>query len=149
MKFSAKWSKPLAFKKGDINSIFSLDTSKIPKKPGCYVIYNMHGDHVTVLYIGKATGLRGRINGQLNNLRLMLGVKNSLAGKKYLIWCTLTKGSGRVLVFERSLIRHAMSEGHQLLNIQGTRRAYTHEINMKGNRTSERIFGRTILVGKN
>lgn len=86
----------------------------------------MHGKTVECLYVGKATELRNRIKTQLNNSKLMQGVKNSATGKRQLFFGEFKAKPGQsektsLLAAERTLIRHYLSLGDQLLNIQGTR----------------------------
>ncbi len=91
MKIEAHWMKNIELKDGKKqNLIFHAELDSISENAGCYVFYNKHGNSITILYIGKADNLRRRIEQQFNNLKLMMGIKNSMNGKKFLICCEVS-----------------------------------------------------------
>lgn len=82
----------------------------------------------------------------------MREIENTPTGKRFLIYCTVKAGSKEkakkhIKIVEKALILHVQSEGHTLFNIKGTKLP-TDEISFKGNRTSESIAPRTMLIKK-
>lgn len=76
----------------------------------------------------------------------MKGIRNAGNAKRVLIIGEFKAGRGQqqstcLRILERAFIKQALSEGHDLLNIQGTKMKY-HRICSKGNR----VFPRTINV---
>jgi len=153
MRINASWSKEIPLNNGaKQNMIYALNLSELPEKAGCYVIFNCYGDKCSVLYIGQAKNIRARFEQQLNNVKLMMGINNHKNGQKKVIFCTLSPAQGQsqrkaLDTLEASLIKHSMSEGHELLNLQGTKISYDSLI-FKGNRTSEKMFSRAINIEK-
>lgn len=153
MQLNATWSKPVKLNGAKKNNlIYHFSTDNIPETFGCYIFYNLHGKSYSVLYIGQAYNIKKRVEQQMNNLRLMLGIKTNLTGTKYLIYCTikLKQGQNRLKVLrtiENNLIKTALSNGYELLNKQGTKRNYD-QIIFKGNRASEKMIGRKISIQK-
>ena len=154
MKIDLKWDKPARLRDGARqNQIYRCaDLARFPRKPGIYVFARKFGKNVYPLYIGQATKLKSRIDGQLNNLRLMLGVKHAQAGKRILLVARvkLKRGqqAGKVLdIVESALIKHALVQGHDLLNQQGTKTS-VHTIRSKGNGDSRQVAPLTMYVEK-
>lgn len=152
MKIDLKWEKPIRLREGATKTqIYSIaNISGLPRKPGIYVFARKFGKNVYPLYIGQATKLRGRIDGQLNNLKLMLGVKNAQAGKRTLLVARVRLKPGqqaeKVLnIVESALIKRALVQGHDLLNQQGTK-TRVHTIRSKGNGYSRQLAPLTMLV---
>ena len=89
-----------------------------------YVFGRRWGDSFEALYVGKAKNLRSRVNGQLNNLRLMSHIRDSKVGSRVIVPGSITTRPGQQIdkclaLVEKSLIRHYLSEGDDLVNIQG------------------------------
>jgi hypothetical protein len=146
------WSDPISLKDGTRkNLIYYIDEiDDIPDKPGIYIFARSHGNSVSPIYIGQADKLKTRIEHQFNNVKLMMGVRNAARAIRILIYCEarISKGQNRkkvLAILENALIDHALSEGHELLNKQGTKKP-THKIEFKGNRTSEKIAPRNMYV---
>jgi hypothetical protein len=153
MQIEASWSKPIDLKKCKPGGlIYELDLEKLPTDPGVYVFGRSHGDTVSPIYIGETLNIRSRIKGHLNSLPLMRAIENAPTGSRFLIYCTVKAGSPakakkHVKVIEKALILHAQGEGHVLFNKKGTKLP-TDEISFKGNRTSEAIAPRSMLIKK-
>ncbi len=151
MQIEASWSQPIALKKCKPGGlIYELDMEELPPEPGVYVFGRKHGDTVVPIYIGETLSVRGRIKGHLNSLPLMRAVENAPNGARFLLYCTVKAGSREkakkhVKVVEKALILHAQSEGHVLFNKKGTKLP-TDEISFTGNRTSEAVAPRTMLI---
>jgi hypothetical protein len=152
MKIDLKWEKPLRMKDGSKqNSIYTISgLDRIAKKPGVYVLVRRFGNSVVPLYVGQALKLKSRIEQQLNNVQLMMGLKNSPSGHRYLLVGRLCLHPGqqkeKVLdVVESALIKHALAQGHDLLNQQGTK-TKVHVIRSKGNRYSKQIAPLNMLA---
>lgn len=124
MNLQVEWSPPIPMRR--VRSLnYDLDLDKVPDSGGVYVFGRRWGDSFEALYVGKALNVRSRVNGQLNNLRLMSHIKEAKAGNRIVLAGTAKPRRGqqmeRVLpLIERSLIRYFLSEGHDLVNIQGT-----------------------------
>jgi len=58
---------------------------RLSGKPGVYIFARKFGKIVFPLYVGQAKSLRSRIEGQFNNLRLMVGIKNAQNGRRILL----------------------------------------------------------------
>ena len=89
--------------------------------------------------MGKAgNSIRGRIKSHLNNLRLMQHLRNAKTGTRFVMTGRIHTKQGQKLaksltLAERALIRYFLSEGHDLVNKQGTR-IRRHELESSGNR---------------
>ena len=118
---------------------------------GIYVLGRRWGNEFEALYVGKATGLRGRVKSQLNNLRLMQHLKNAKGGKRIILTGRMISKPGQrleqsLLLVERALIRYFLSEGHDLVNKQGTR-LRRHEIASSG-KHPKKFIPRVMYVEK-
>lgn len=137
MKLFVEWMRPVPMKGATReNLIYSVILDKLPTGSGVYVFGRRWGRRFEALYVGKATNIRGRVKSQLNNLRLMQHLKNAQAGRRIVLaGCIITKPGqqlGRCLPpIERALIRYFLSEGHDLVNKQGTR-LRRHEVSSSG-----------------
>ncbi|MBA7667736.1 hypothetical protein ES703_75834 [subsurface metagenome] len=137
MKISVEWGKPLALRDGSRqNLMYVVDLDKVPDSAGVYVFGRRWGKNIEALYVGKATNIRGRVKGQFNNLRLMQHLKQAKTGKRVLLFGNAITKPGQkidkvVSLLERVLIRHFLSEGHDLVNRQGAR-IRRHEVNSDG-----------------
>jgi hypothetical protein len=153
MKIDIKWDKPIVLRDGSrFNRIYHSESKlkKIPAKPGVYVFARRHGRNVYPLYIGQAGNLRSRVDGQFNNLRLMMGLKNVEAGRRILLVGRLILHRGQRMkkvldVVESALIKRALADGHDLINQQGTK-TRVHVIRSKGNNWSRQIAPLAILI---
>lgn len=106
--------------------MYTLDLDRLPTEPGVYVFGRSWGDKFEALYVGKAIRIRGRVKGQTNNLRLMTHLRDARGGKRVVIPGRVITRPGQqidrvVTLVERALIRLFLSEGHDLVNISGTR----------------------------
>jgi hypothetical protein len=124
----------------------------VPKLPGAYAFFRIHGRINTCLYVGRSDNLRRRLKQHLNkSAELMDALYHAGTGMRVFVGCTvnLKKDSNkldRVLkVLETSLINYAISEGQQLLNKRGTKRP-SHEIRFSRSRFAERIVERQMIV---
>lgn len=152
MKIELKWEKPFRLKDGSRMSLVyrCVGLERASSKPGIYVFARRFGKCVAPLYIGQALRLSNRIEQQLNNVHLMMGLKQAQAGRRILLIARLMLRRGqrkkKVLdIVESALIKHALAEGHDLLNQQGTR-TKVHAIKSKGNNSSRQVAPLTMLV---
>lgn len=152
MNLRVEWTRPLLLnkaKKAD-NLIYRLDSAKVPEASGVYIFGRKFGEQFEALYVGKADNLRSRAKGHLRfNLQLMLHLLNAKSGKRILLVGKLVPGRGQRMekclrLAERALIRHFLSEGHDLANKNGVR-IRRHEIDSSGNHP-KRYFPRTIYL---
>jgi hypothetical protein len=131
------------------NLIYSTDLSKLPRSAGVYIFGRRHGSNFEALYVGKANDLSRRVNTQLNNLRLMQHLKNAKAGKRVVLTGQFVGKPGQqaqkcLALAERALIRYFLSEGHDLVNKQGTR-LRRHEVTSSG-KHPKRFFPRLMYL---
>ena len=71
MKIHLEWGKPHVLRDAAAkNMIYDLELGRLPVAAGVYVLGRRWGKQFEALYVGKANNLRGRVKGQLNNLRL-------------------------------------------------------------------------------
>jgi hypothetical protein len=152
LKIDLTWDKPIRLKDGSRqNQIYSVrGLDRISKKAGVYIFARRFGKFIEPLYIGQATKLRSRIDGQLNNVRLMMGVKKAQAGHRILLVAHLKlhpgQQKGKVLdIVESALIKRALAGGNELLNKQGTK-TNVHVIRSKGNTSTKQVAPFRMLV---
>jgi hypothetical protein len=153
LKIDLKWDKPIRLKDGsNLNQIYAIRRlDRISKKAGVYIFARSFGQSIAPLYVGQASRLRNRIDGQLkNNVRLMMRVKKAQAGHRILLVAHLKlhpgQQEGKVLdIVESALIKHALAEGHELLNKQGVK-TRVHVIKSKGNTSSKQVAPLRMLV---
>ncbi len=138
MKLNLTWQPPIELSKStDGGQIYECDLNALPEKPGVYIFGRRHGQKFEALYVGIATNsVRSRVRQQFNNLRLMSYVQNAATGSRLLHAGKFEARQGQqprncLRIVERSLIRHFLEEGHQLVNVHGTKIA-THEISSDG-----------------
>jgi hypothetical protein len=152
MQIKAAWSRPIDLtqcKPGGL--IYELDLEQLPATPGVYIFGRKYGTSVVIpIYIGETLSIRARIKNHLNSLPLMRAIENAPNGPRFLIYCTVRAGTTEkarkhMKIIEKALILHAQSEGHVLFNKKGTKLP-TDEIEFKGNRTSEAMAPRIMLI---
>jgi len=137
MQLSVDWKKPIVLKRGHGSNVtYTLDLQRVGQSPGVYIFARKWGRAFEALYVGKSQDLRSRINGHLNNLKLMNHIENAKNGKLVVIVGNPQTLPGQqmakvIKTLERSLIRHFLSKGHALVNKQGTR-IKRHEIESRG-----------------
>jgi hypothetical protein len=105
--------------------LYLVELERLPLEAGVYVFARQWGKGFEALYIGKANVIRSRVKGQLNNLRLMQHLRNAKSGSRVIIAGALVTRPGQTAdrclpILERTLMRHFLSEGHDLVNVQGT-----------------------------
>ena len=105
--------------------IHSLDLDDLPDRPGVYVFGRRWGNGFEALYVGKAMNVRLRVKSQLNNLRLMNHIRGAKAGTRILMAGVVVTKPGQKMdkclaLVEKTLIRYFLSDGHDLVNVQGT-----------------------------
>jgi hypothetical protein len=142
MDIQTVWQRPKPLMSGEKpDQIYSLaEGDALPDTPGVYVFARAHGAKVFPLYIGKALNLRRRVEQQLNNVKLMLSLQKAQTGRRVLLVGELVPKGGQVVgkvlrIAETALIRAALAEGHDILNVQGTN-YLVHTVECKGNRNA-------------
>lgn len=152
MKLEIEWSRTIRLKHArDKNMIYSLDLDKITREPGIYIFGRHWGNSFEALYVGKANKIRGRIKNQLNNLRLMQYLLNAKNGRRVVLAGTLITKPGQQMakslrLAERAMIRHFLSEGHDLVNQQGIH-LRRHEIESTG-KHPKKFFPKIVYLEK-
>jgi len=146
MKLRVEWMRPIPLRDATRqNLIYWADLAKLPKVAGVYVLGRRWGRSFEALYIGKANRIRGRVKGQFNNLRLMQHLRNAKAGRRVVLVGRFKPRPRQRLekslpLLERALIRYFLSEGHDVVNRQGTR-IRRHEVVSIGNHPKRFIPG--------
>src|SRR3990172_13390471 len=108
MKLYVEWTRPVPLKDASHqNLIYSVALERLPTSAGIYVFGRRWGNQFEALYVGKANGVRGRVKGQLNNLRLMQHLKNAKAGKRIVIAGRIVTKPGQQLDRSLPLIERA------------------------------------------
>lgn len=152
MKLHLEWSKPLQLKDASRdNLIYSAEVAKLPDAPGVYVFGRVWKNQFEALYVGKAGRIKSRVKGHFNNLRLMQHLRNAKSGKRILLAGRVDTKPGQQIekcltVIERGFIRYFLSEGHDLVNKQGTR-LRRHEVASSG-KHPKKYFPRLMYVDK-
>lgn len=152
MVIHVEWARPIQLKDAsDQNLIYGLELDRLPITAGVYIFGRRFGPRFEALYVGQAVRLRGRVKGQLNNLRLMRHLKNAKLGKRVVMVGNVRTQRGQKVakclnLAERGLIRYFLSEGHDLVNKQGTM-LRRHEISSSGNHP-KRFFPGLMYVEK-
>lgn len=137
MKLYVEWTHPIPLKDATrYNLIYSVAVDRLPAAAGVYVFGRRWGNQFEALYVGRAVSVRGRVNNQMFNLRVMQHVKNAKAGRRIVLAGRIITKRGQLLkkclqLVERALIRYFLSEGHDLVNKQGTR-IRRHELSSSG-----------------
>ncbi|HLB07525.1 MAG TPA: hypothetical protein VJN41_07525 [Alphaproteobacteria bacterium] len=152
MKLHLDWSHPIPLKDGtEQNLIYAIDEHKLPDAAGVYIFGRQWGKKkFEALYVGKADNIHHRIvRQQLKNLPLMLGLRNAKTGARIALAGRFVSRPGQqakrcLPVIERALIRYFLSEGHELVNKQGTRLRH-HEIASDG-KHPKRFFPRLMYL---
>ncbi len=155
MKLKVYWHHPLNLRKGrrDENVVYACDElDSIPRKPGIYIFARRFGGAVIPMYVGQAVKLHGRVKGQLNNVQLMMGVRNMENGRRILLVGEFVPAPGQQVesaldVLERAYIENSLTGGYELLNKQGTRTP-VHSLMSKGKKEFHNPFPRRMNIKK-
>jgi len=137
MRLELDWQQPVPLRKGRRQGlIYALDLDEFEPAPGVYVFARRWGKSFEALYVGRSTNIRRRMRGHLNNLRLMRHLEDARSGQRVaIVGVPLTRPGQRMprvlSVLEKALMRHFLSEGHDLVNQQGVR-IRRHEIVSNG-----------------
>jgi hypothetical protein len=154
MNLDLQWHRPINLldgrRKGLIFRLPDEAEDSIPNAPGVYIFARRFGDIIAPLYIGQAARINVRIDQQFNNLRLMRGIEDAEIGRRVLLFVELHPRPGQQIpraldIIEKALIRHALSEGYELLNIQGAKTP-THALKFRGNIEARSVFPRRMYV---
>ncbi len=147
------WGRPVRLKDGSKEDlIYSVKVSKLPAKPGFYIFGRQWGHAFEALYIGQSEHVQKRVQEHLvGNVPLMLRMRKAKTGNRVVIAGVLKTRPGQqlkkcLLLIERAFIRHFLSEGHDLINEQGTR-LRQHEIYSDGPQP-KRIFPKAMYVNR-
>src|SRR4030042_18345 len=133
------------------NLIYNMAVDRLRATAGVYIFGRRWGNQCEALYVGKARNIRGRVRGQLNNLRVMQHLRNAKTGRRFILTGNVITKPGQQLekclvLVERALIRYFLSEGHDLVNMQGTR-LRRHELLFSGD-YPRRFIPRLMFVEK-
>ena len=84
MRPEIDWSHPITLHAArNQNAIYTVDLEAILETAGVYVFARrVSGKKIRPLYIGQATNLRKRIRQQLNNAKLMIGIRRQTGRRR-------------------------------------------------------------------
>ncbi len=151
MDLSVKWHTPVNLLSGDKQNLIYVAEGLDDwwDVAGVYMFARIFNDEVSPLYIGKAEKLGARAWQHFkNNTRLMNGIKKAASGNKVLILGKFSPKPGQstkkcIALIERALIDHALTEGHKLINVQGTRTP-AHKVSFSGYLGARSITGTSL-----
>ncbi len=146
MDIKINWVQSMELLDGTSNDMVYVlpEKFKIPTEAGIYIFARKYGETISAVYIGKADNLRQRLEQQFDKVQLMMALRNSGKGKKVLLWGRIkTKGKKKLSkifkIIEPHFIEYATINGHELVNIKGTKSA-THKITNVGNLDIRKIL---------
>ena len=151
MDLNIKWHKPINLIDGGKENLIylircigsSLDF------PGVYMFARIYNGVTYPLYIGKAESIEKRVWQHFkNNVKLMNSIKNAAKGLRVFIPGQFTPKPGQntkkcIALIEKALIDHALTEGYELFNIQGTRTP-AHQVCFSGFLGARNITGKSL-----
>jgi hypothetical protein len=124
MDLHLDWLEPIGLTLSKKTGEYELESDDIPESPGIYIFGRGHGESAEALYVGLAANLRSRVRQQLNNHRLMRHLERAKNGVRAIVIAEWRARPGQtpkrcLPLIERSLIRHFISKGHDLVNKNG------------------------------
>lgn len=137
MDLNVDWSKVQQLKGRSAKyPIYEPPLDRIPEASGVYIFGRLFGSRFEALYVGKANNIRQRVKGQCNNLKLMHHLKIAHSGKRVVLAGEFVGKPGQqlqkcLMLVEKALIRHFLSEGHDLVNKMGVK-LREHKVVSKG-----------------
>lgn len=133
MEITIRWYKPEALSSGWREQlIYRCELSNILQRPGVYAFARIHHKGIEPIYIGETLRLRDRIGQHLQHVRLMKAIEARGRGRRVVLYGTLgleasaARQKPILRRVERALIKHALANGHELVNKHGTRT--THDV---------------------
>lgn len=156
MDLSIKWRAPVTLLNGDKQNLIYVAEGFDDwwDAPGVYMFARIFNDEVYPLYIGKAERLGFRAWQHFkSNTQLMNGIKKAPSGSKVLILGKFSPKPGQstkkcIGLIERALIDHALTDGHKLLNVQGTRTP-SHQVSFTGYLGARHLTGKSLSFRAN
>lgn len=153
MNLSVKWYPPIPLLDGDkVNLIYIANgLDEWWAVPGVYMFARVFNKTVYPLYIGKAENIGQRAWQHFkNNTKLMTSIKKSANGSRVIVPGEFTPKAGQnvkkcIGLVERALIDHALTLGHQLLNVQGTKTP-AHQVNFSGHLPARNVTGKKLSL---
>jgi hypothetical protein len=129
LNLSVLWHKPISLENGRAKGLtYICPYERLPPRAGVYVFGRHFGDTFAPLYIGKAKNIAKRVYQHFyNNVVLMNRIKDEgKLGPRAVIAGEWLPAPGQKLaralaVLERALIRHALAEGYEIFNLNGTK----------------------------
>jgi hypothetical protein len=151
MDLSVKWHAPINLLNGESENLIYVaeGLDNWHDVPGVYMFARIFNAEVSPLYIGKAERLGARAWQHFkSNTRLMNCIKKATNGRKVLVLGEFSPKPGQstkkcITLIERALIDHALTEGHKLLNVQGTRTP-AHRVSFSGYLGARHITGKSL-----
>jgi len=122
MDLHVTWHKPVELRESSADDlIYEIDLDRVPEKAGVYVFIRKFGRNQNPLYVGKAKNLKSRVRTHLNSVKMMKGIQKEAIGSRAVVFGVFVPKPGQqvekcISLIERALIRHFLSDGHNLLN---------------------------------
>jgi len=149
MKLRINWGRMVRLKKTRDATSYHLDLAKVTAGAGVYIFGRKWHTQFEALYVGKAGNIRSRVKGHLDRVRLMRHLRDAKDGNRIVLAGNIALRPGQkqgkcLLLAEKALIRHFLSEGDDLANKMGTK-IQRHELESSG-RHPKRFFPKTIYL---
>ena len=151
MELNITWYQPIPLLDGEKQDLIytAKNLEEWDGVPGVYMFCRVFDGEIFPLYIGKAENIAGRLRQHFKtSINLMKRIKKAAKGAKVVIPGEFTPKPGQstkkcLTIIERALINHALTEGNELLNVQGTKTP-TNRIKFSGFLGARNITGQTL-----
>ena len=146
-----KWMTPVLLTRHDEYIYWTDDYARIPETHGLYIFARRHGSNINPIYIGRSRNIRNRIFDHLeSNVPLMNRLLHEPNGDRLVLFgvyqpCQGMNPTASIRRAESVLIKDAISNGYDLVNLQGTSILYD-ELLMDGPVSSRGPFQRTMRL---
>lgn len=129
LNFSAVWEKPVPLIDGSSQDLIYTvrNIHSVLAAPGAYVFLREYGGKIYPIYVGETLNIQVRLLQHIErSTKLMNAIKKSGRGEKLFLYCTVTTSSTKkrdkmLGILQKGLVEHALSAGHELVNIQLTK----------------------------
>lgn len=151
MDLNIKWHAPINLTDGDEENLIYIakGLDQWIDVPGIYMFARIYDGLTHPLYIGKSESIGKRAWQHFkSNTRLMSSIKKAAKGLRVFIPGQFAPKPGQntkkcIALIERALIDHALTEGYELFNIQGTK-IPAHQVSFTGYLSARNITGKSL-----
>lgn len=153
MNLNVKWHKPIPMVDGDDHDLIytAAGLEACEGMAGVYMFCRIFNDKAIPLYIGRAENIASRVRQHFkSSTRLMKGLSKASKGARVMIAGEFVPKPGQatgkcIAVIERALIEHALTEGYELFNVQGTKTP-THQLHFSGFLGARNLTGKQLNI---